>query len=158
MNLQEIRALQVDDLADLAECDVPAGAESAGGRLLLIARDKLAYRWEIYGPLDEANVNALANEIIRAMSGRVVVRWGQFVDLAAWREDPPLDPAGQRGHWGPDLTAAAGQALRQIVGRLLDSLVAELDGDDDPVSAPTADDVEVEALLQQVTNLLRGGG
>lgn len=121
--LGRLRTYTVAFLAAQADCKAPAGQLSPGGKLLRDARDALLDAWD-NGELPLApwadwsdGELGLAGDIAERLTADMVDEtWAQFIDLAAWNEEPPS------GDWPPDLTQAAGQALAAIVIRLFRNL------------------------------------
>lgn len=117
MNLDDMRKLSAYELAGMAECGNPDSTESAGAALLASVRDDVAEAIENRRTLDDA-----AHEIAdKAPDVYTAKRWAEFVDLAAYQEDPEL------GEWPENLTDAAGIALYQIAERLVSALWADHD-------------------------------
>jgi len=108
------------ELASMAECGAPATRDSAGALFLLRARDALVKAWEL-GSFDDQDKGDLIHELADAApSVCTYTAWQQFVDLAAWEEEP------EAGEWPGDLTKAAMMALYQIAERLMVAILDDL--------------------------------
>lgn len=121
--LSNLRTYTVAFLAVQADCKTPGGQLSPGGKLLLSARDTLLDAWANgdlpVAPWAEWSDEAfgVAGDIAdRLTSDMVEELWAQFIDLAAWSEEPP------DGGWPDDLTEAATAALTGILLRLFRNL------------------------------------
>jgi len=124
MNLEEIRELNAFWLSDRAGCGTPDDADSAGAKFLCSVRDSFVEAAE-GGRFDSEEPSDVAHEIADgAPDYRTYTRWKEFVDLAAWQEEPESD------EWPSDLTEAAAVALYQIAERLVGALHSELETDD----------------------------
>lgn len=115
MTLDEMREVSPYVLAEMAQCRTPDSRSSAGAKLLDSVRDDV--RRAIKEATitlddfdDDGQLHAIADD---APSIWTVERWHQFVDLAAYHEEPEFDDA-----WPKDLNQAAAVALYQICERL----------------------------------------
>lgn len=118
----KIKELNVYHLAELAKSGQPDSRDSAGAVFLERVRDEVVEAFEAgrIGPEGSEDVGDVAHEIADdAPSVYTAHRWQQFVDLAAYQEEPELD------EWPKDLTDAAAVALYQIAYRLVVALVNE---------------------------------
>jgi hypothetical protein len=134
----------------MADCASPDGRDTAGAVFLLRVRDVVVEEWgNCDGEWDDDDgYHEVADD---APSIYTATRWAEFVDLAAYREDPDL------GEWPGDLTDAAGIALYQIANRLAIALVEELrdltdnlEDDDD-----TDHDDDIPARLEYLRGEIR---
>lgn len=128
-------------LAGMAECHSPdtiaerEGEEDSSGAALLrsvlvstLERVEYAREEETDRPwsdLPEMMDDAFHEIADGAPDVYTYTRWREFVDLAAWQEEP------ETGEWPEDLTDTAGVALYQIADRLARAIVAELAEQDD---------------------------
>lgn len=110
-------------LATDADCASPDNAESAGAEFLVRVRDDtldLLERdddWHRDTIDDDGSVHEIADG---APSIYTHTLWKQFVDLAAYFEDPEL------GEWPDDLNKVAGVALYQIAERLAWAIINDV--------------------------------
>lgn len=139
LTLDEMRELSAWQLAQFAECATPDTSESPGAEMLTSVRDALAERidWVRESGDSDTSLSAIVatlqddGSLSEIADGAPNVythkRWSQFLDLAAYSEQPEISDA-----WSTDLTEAAGQALYQIADRLVNALASELaeDGDE----------------------------
>lgn len=110
---------------DLADCGDPDSLESAGMAFLTSVRDAVVEGIEdgTFDPdSDERDdysgeIHTIADNAPDIYTHR---RWQEFVDLAAYQEEPEID-----GTWPEDLTQAAGVALFQIAERLAYAILRE---------------------------------
>lgn len=125
-----IRELNAYHLADLAGCATPDNSESAGAQMLASIRDALADHLDSYGAgiePDDLDDDGSLHEIADAGPNvYTFTKWQQFVDLAAWQEDP-----SELGSDGSDMDSAASVCLFIIAERLVAALVEEATTDDD---------------------------
>jgi len=123
MSVDDIRKLSAYELAGMAGCATPDTPESAGAVFLTSVRDDVADRWEFNsGSISDTDRHEIADDAPAVYNP---ARWAEFVDLAAYREEPEFD------QWPNDLTDAAGVALYQIAERLVSALTDELSESDD---------------------------
>ena len=144
MNVDEVRNLYVWTLAeDFAGCAPPDNYGSLGAAFLRDTRDAFLEAWEL-GRFDREDDGDVIHEIADgAPDVYTTGRWGEFVDLAAYHEEP------EAGEWGTDdLTRIAGIALYQIAERLCCRLLAELRED-------TSSDKPAEATFQYAGAIFR---
>lgn len=136
--LAEIKDLNAYQLQGIAECGDPDGQESEGALFLLRVRDAVVEKWE-YAQAngEEVEPSDLAHEVADdAPSVYTHTRWKQFVDLAAYQEEPETSD-----EWPNDLTEAAAVALYQIAERLALAIIEDLTPDEDD----NEEDEETEA-------------
>lgn len=108
----------------LADCGSPDSLDSAGMAFLTSVRDAVVEAIEAgtFDPDDDSrdNDNGEVHQIAdNAPDVYTHARWKEFVDLAAYQEDPEM------GEWPDDLTETAGVALYQIAERLVYGLLSE---------------------------------
>ena len=108
----------------LADCGSPDSLDSAGMAFLTSVRDAVVEAIEngAFDPTDDSrdNDNGEVHEIADAAPDVYThTRWKEFVDLAAYLEEPEM------GEWPDDLTDMAGVALYQIAERLVYGLLSE---------------------------------
>lgn len=112
--LVDISYLNPFTLASMAECADPDTSVSPGAKMLMGVRDSVLEAID-YGSitLEDFDDNGQIHEIADgAPSDYTHARWAQFVDLAAWMEEPEM------GEWPENLDQVAGIALYQIADRL----------------------------------------
>lgn len=121
--LEDIEGYTSYTLAGMANCSAPDSLSSPGARMLDSVRDgvvDLIKRGEI--TLDDFDDNGQLHEV--ADGGPSIYNthtlWREFVDLAAYQEEPEFDE-----DWGTDLNKAAATALYQICSRLAFALADE---------------------------------
>jgi len=103
-------------LAGMAGCHAPESDTSPGGRFLLAVRDAVTEDIAPDGTLHDAVADEVATA---APSDYTHLRWQEFVDLRAYREDfSPCD----------DGMRYAGDCLSLIAERLVAALVAQAVG------------------------------
>jgi hypothetical protein len=110
---------------DMADCGDPDSHESAGMGFLTSVRDAVVEGIEdgTFVPDGEGRdddngaVHVIADN---APDVSTHTRWREFVDLAAYFEEPEISDA-----WPEDLTEAAGVALFQIAERLVYAILRE---------------------------------
>lgn len=114
--IEQLNALTIGDLVNLAECASPDSPTSAGATFLTDVRDAVADLFEedaIDGLLEDRIFEIADN----APDIYTVGRWAEFIDLAAWNEDPQ-DVGGST-----DMTDMAAQCLFAIAERLATRLL-----------------------------------
>jgi len=121
MNIADIRGLSVNQLVKLADCASPDSMTSPGAAFLESVRDAVADTIEPDGTLRDDSRHEIADG---APDVYTVTRWAEFVDLAAYQEEPDC------GEWPSDLTDAAGVALYQIAARLISAILDDIDTDE----------------------------
>jgi hypothetical protein len=111
---------------DMADCGDPDSRESAGMEFLTSVRDAVVEGIEdgtfvSDGDGSSDNDNGAVHQIAdNAPDVYTHTRWKEFVDLAAYLEEPEISDA-----WPEDLTEAAGVALYQIAERLVYAILRE---------------------------------
>lgn len=125
--IRTITSLNVYDLASLAECGAPDEGRSRyrrswshGARFLDDVRDAVVSEIR-EGRITETgrdNGARIAEIADNAPDVYTHARWMEFVDLAAYQEEPDAI-----GEWPDSLTDCAGIALYQIAERLCNALV-----------------------------------
>lgn len=115
-----LRDLSTWRLADMADSpSAPDNESSPGAVFLRSVRDDLADRLEY---ADDVAIDDFEDEIHEIADSAPDVyttrRWAEFVDLAAWGEDPT-----DLGADATDMTAAAGVCLYMIAERLARALL-----------------------------------
>jgi hypothetical protein len=126
----DIRAMTAWNLSSLAGCADPDRLDSEGAVFLIHVRDSVLELWED-GDYDRTDSQAwdysgeVASIADNAPDVYTYTRWKEFVDLAAWQEEPEVT-----GEWPNDLTEAAAYALYQIADRLAWALLRLLTGED----------------------------
>lgn len=124
---QAIRVWALSD-QDMGYCGSPDSDTSAGAVFLDAVRSNVIERWESHAPecpylVDDAacecsTIDDAVSEIADgAPDVYTATRWAEFVDLAAYSEEPEITDT-----WPESLTDAAGQALYQIAERLARAL------------------------------------
>jgi len=120
LDLDGIRALNVWDLASIADCGRPDTSESLGANFLnYVKRDVIeALEDENWSAgLDSNDASEKASEIANeAPSHENYTRWMEAGDLAAWDEEP------EAGEWPTEGTQIVAVMLYQIAERLASSL------------------------------------
>lgn len=117
----DVRELTAFALAELAACSAPDTLDSPGANLLLWVRDEVLRLWEAFDGAPSARIyDELALVASKAPDQRSPQRWTEFVDLAAYNEEP------EYGYWPDDLTETAGTALEQVADRLAKRLYTHL--------------------------------
>jgi hypothetical protein len=135
VEIKDFNAYALSD-GDFAGCGTPDTLESAGAMFLTRVRDALVEAVESgrITPSQERTNGEEASDIIHeiaddAPSVYTATKWAQFVDLAAYQEDPT--------EYGDisDMDSAAGVCLYIIAERLcnalVDALAADANDDDD---------------------------
>ena len=118
--IQELTAFELTD-EGLADCHAPDALDSPGAHLLLWVRDEVLRIWSELNEETRAKVYDELDLIAsKAADQRSPQRWAEFVDLAAYEQEPDY------GYWPEDLTEAAGAALEQIANRLAKRLYMHL--------------------------------
>ena len=157
-SLQEWQGLTAYYLSGDADCASPDSLESEGAEFLARVRDgavellKRADDWHPDTINDDGSVHEIADG---APSVYTHTLWKQFVDLAAYTEEP------ESGEWPDDLNQVAGVALYQIAERLVWAIINDVHewreeqddddpGDDDPEPDPATDPADVESLPDDV--------
>lgn len=115
---------------DRAACGSPDSLDSAGAKFLVSVRDAVVEAVE-FGEItigSDANEDAIAEIADGAPDVYTATKWAEFVDLAAYQEDPT-----ELGFDGSDMDKAADACLYIIAQRLAAALVEALaeDADDD---------------------------
>jgi hypothetical protein len=116
--VRELAALNAYQLANMADCGTPDTLESPGARMLMNVRDAVveALKDETVDDIREGDI---AHELAdRAPNIYTYQRWQEFVDLAAWQEDPE-----ELGTGDSDMGAQAGVCLYLIASRLVWTLL-----------------------------------
>jgi hypothetical protein len=128
----EIRNWTAYHLANLADCASPDNENSAGAKFLESVRDDIIEAWEYNDQThdDDTLRDIVAQAADNAPDIYTSRMWEQFVDLAAYREDPT-----ELGSDGSDMEQAARVCLYMIAERLgnaiATTLVEDEDGEDD---------------------------
>lgn len=125
--IRAITSLNVYELASLAECGSPDEGRSRfrrswshGARFLNDVRDEVVLairegRITETDRDDNGQIHRIADE---APDTYTHARWMEFIDLAAYQEEPD-----DIGEWPDSLTDCAGIALYQVAERLCNALV-----------------------------------
>lgn len=102
-------------LARLADCASPDGPESAGAQFLISVQDSVneVFEYEV----TEDTVSEIADG---APDVYTHTMWAEFVDLAAYNEDPT-----ELGADGSDMEKCARICLYMIAERLAQALISE---------------------------------
>jgi hypothetical protein len=114
--LAEIRDYSAFALADsdLADCGSPDDRASSGAVLLTRTRNAFL---EFIDANPEATADDIRDDVSTIVADMVSIytheRWQQFVDLAAYSEEP------EGGEWPTNLNEAATAALYQILERMV---------------------------------------
>lgn len=134
--LAEIDSANAFELSgsDLAACGTPDTLESAGAKFLTSVRDALVEAVESGriardGGDGNENVSDVIHEIADgAPDVYTATKWAEFIDLAAYQEDP-----SELGADAADMDNMASVCLYIIAERLCHALLTELaaDADDD---------------------------
>jgi hypothetical protein len=119
LTIEEIKDLNVYQLASIADCAQPDHSESPGALMLSGVRDAVLEAIDSGSiTLTDQDDNGQLDEIADgAPSAYTYECWQQFTDLGAWQEEP------ESGEWPEDLTKTAMIALYQIADRLAHALV-----------------------------------
>lgn len=136
-------------LANMAETNMPYDLHSSGAKFLTGIRDAVAEQLEYYID-DYADVDSLSDfvdgvrdkeEFEHGIADGAPSIWNyermrQLTDLAAWDED--VSDYGD----SPDIITAAGYALYNVAGRLIEALLQEVSDfeDDEEYSEDSEDD------------------
>lgn len=124
--IRALTSLNPFELASMANCGNPDEGRtrhrkrwSAGAAFLADVRDAVveAIRDGSITPDDRDDRGQILEIADGAPSVYTHARWQQFVDLAAYQEDP------EHSDWPDSLTDAAGIALYQVAERLCNALV-----------------------------------
>ena len=121
--IEALSELTAYNLASMADCGSPDSPESVGAMLLVHVRDAVVEYLEGHdaGQYNEDERDAYAHEIPDgAPSVYTHERWAEFVDLAAYNEDPTEYGAPD------DMNQAAAVCLYIIAERLFWALLAEV--------------------------------
>lgn len=121
--LAAIRHANAYELANIADCGIPASSDSAGAEMLdtvrLATLDALRY-----GNLTDDTISEIADSCPSVYTGEI---WAQFTDLAAWAED--IEEFAPDEY---DMTKRASVALymisERLVRRIADMIGDEFDG------------------------------
>ncbi len=128
--LAEIRNYSARDLSnsDLADCGRPDAPDSAGALLLAETRKSFLTFIDDSSQAMPDDIRENAGEIV---DGDVSIythqKWMEFVDLAAYAEEP------EDGEWPSDLDERADAALYQILERMVyrfADMLAEAEAED----------------------------
>jgi len=116
--------LEAHHLSRMAGCASPGSGE-AGREFLLAVRANVVAAWEAgrfsrYGSDRDADV--ITEIVDDAPETHTHQRWLEFVDLEVYLEGLP----DGRSMWQDDLTEAAGEALKQVAGRLVAALLVDI--------------------------------
>ena len=115
-------------LARIADCADPDAEDSPGARVLTYVRDRVAECLRDHPDGTAEHWEDTRYEIADgAPSVYTAKAWLEFVDLAAWQEDPTEIGREQVG----DLTAAARVCLYMIADRLAEALYREARPEDE---------------------------
>lgn len=125
--LDEMRGATAFRLANDADCACPDELDSAGARFLLSVLRDTCYRadeiepegWEDLTERLDDDLHEIADS---APDVYTYTRWLEFVDLAAWQEDP----TELTGNAGDNMTEMAGVCLYIIAERLARSILDQL--------------------------------
>lgn len=139
LTLTDVRSLTAYSLATHAGCGTPDTSTSEGAQMLSRVRDDVIELVESYrdsnpdapwSDLADAGKVDYSGEVSTISDGGPSVytytMWQQFVDLAAYQEDPT-----ELGSDGSDMAQAAGLCLYIIADRLAWALLSELSEQDD---------------------------
>lgn len=121
--IEALSELTAYNLASMADCGSPDSPESVGAMLLVHVRDAVVeyLKGHDAGQYNEDERDAYAHEIPDgAPSFYTHKRWAEFVDLAAYNEDPTEYGAPD------DMNQAAAVCLYIIAERLFWALLAEV--------------------------------
>jgi hypothetical protein len=119
------------NLARLAECADPERLDSPGADFLASVRDEVIERIQyVLAEGQTVGVDSFMDEHgteIADLAPDVYTykRWQEFVDLAAWQEDP-----SELGSASDDMTEAAGACLYLIADRLIRALLEDWEADE----------------------------
>lgn len=114
--------LTVWQLARLAECLDPDSSSTPGADFLRGIREACSAAIE-EGYADEDSAHEIADSAVPIYTHK---RWGAFVDIGAYEEDP-----SELGADASDLTAAAGVCLYLVAHRLASRLLEEAEEDEE---------------------------
>lgn len=130
MNLDDIRDMSAFRIAeDYANCAVPDSSTSAGAVMLIEIRDNLLTAINETPGITADDLRDQVGEILDGVVDyRTWQKWQQFVDLAAWQEEPEDTEAG----WGTsEMDKIADAALYQIADRAVYALIGAWESDED---------------------------
>ena len=128
-------------LAGHADCGAPDSDTSAGAEFLYSVRDAVIEAVEQMDPDDwnddlAAMVEDLNDDRVHEIADAAPdvythTRWAEFVDLAAWQEDPT-----ELGADASDMEATAGVCLYLIAERLARVILADLAEQNEQITDP----------------------
>lgn len=116
-SVEEIKALQAHELADIIDCQRPDSPSSPGAVFLAMVRSEVVSAIEYHRFATEDRSGVISEIAADAPDVYSYGKWLEFVDLCAWSEQ------ADDGEWSSDLDTAGSQALRQIAERLAYALV-----------------------------------
>lgn len=128
MNLADMRDMSVYRIAeDYATCAAPDSNTSAGAVMLIEIRDNIVTAIEETPGITADDLRDKVGEILDGVVDyRTWQKWQQFVDLAAWQEEPEDSEAG----WGTtEMDKMADSALYQIADRAAYALISAWEDD-----------------------------